>query len=144
MTIVGHHDVGRFDVAMDDPAFVGKVEGVGHLAYHAIDLIHTQEAAGQPAVERGPFEVLHDNEVEVLVLAHIVNGDNVGVFELCGHDGFAMKAAHEVGVHGQLRRQDLDGHDALQRGIIAAVDNTHTTATDFRLNFVLTEASANQ
>ena len=41
MTILCDHDVGRFDVAVNDPTLVGVIEGVRDLMNNAVDLVQT-------------------------------------------------------------------------------------------------------
>ena len=77
------------------------------------------------------------------MLTHVVNGDDVRVLELRGQNCLTLETAYKVRVHGQLRREHLDGHCALERRVKAAVDHAHAAATDLGLDFIFSQASTN-
>lgn len=57
--------------------------------------------------------------------------------------GFLLEAGEALGVAREGFRQDFDGHLAAELGVAGAVDLTHPTGTDFRLNAIVTQCLAN-
>ncbi len=73
-------DVGRLDVAVDQPALVGRRQPLRHLPADAQHLGHRQLALPlEPFVERLAFEELHRQEGDAAILADLVDGDDVVV-----------------------------------------------------------------
>jgi hypothetical protein len=106
----GQQDVGRLDVAVDQPAGVRGVQRAGHLG-------HDRQGAGQvqaalPPQQGGqvePFHVPH-GDVELPVdLAGIVDRDHVGVVDAGGDHRLAQEAAAEALVGRQVGAEDLEG-----------------------------------
>jgi len=53
--------------------------------------------------------------------------------------GLAVELGHEAGVGGQLRHQDLEGHAAVQFGVVGLIDDAEAAAAEFFEDFVLAE-----
>src|SRR5262249_50965554 len=62
---------------------------------------------------------LHDEVRLTLVLAELVDSDDVVVTQIPGDNGFVLKAGYEflIGV-----QQDLDGHEAVDLGIMGLIN----------------------
>ena len=69
----------------------------------------------QDGRERPAVDVLHDDEVRALVLAPVVDGDDVGVREVGGRLGLAAEALDERPVDGQLGEEHLEGDGPIER-----------------------------
>ena len=65
-----------------------------------------------------------------MVLALIVDTDDVRVREPCGCLGFPMKPADKFGVVGEVRFHHLEGDVALQSGVDGAINARHTAHCD--------------
>ena len=63
------------------PCAVGHVEGVGDLDAVAQDLVEGERALLEPVRERLALEVLHDQEVDAVVLADVVERADVRMGE---------------------------------------------------------------
>ena len=74
---------------------------------------------------------LHREERLSLVLAEIVDGDDVPVRELAGGARFAEEALAQLGVVLDGGRDDLQGDFALEQRVVGLIDNAHPTLTDF-------------
>jgi hypothetical protein len=77
--------------------------------------------------ERGPFDVLHDDEGRAFVFAEIVDRDDVGVFQAAGRLGLAQEAVVEILVADP---QQLDRDGPPDMGVMAAEDHAHPAVTD--------------
>ena len=75
--------------------------------------------------EIGAAHVLHGEVRHVVFLAHRVNLDDVGVDKLGRAARLAEKAVFHFLVLRGLRRQDLQGHFAIQTGLSRLEDLTH-------------------
>ena len=77
---LGEEEVGRLDVAVDDPPLVGVVETGCHLDSDTSDDARRQSALlPKDGIELRAFEELHGDEVVAILLAGIVDRHDVGV-----------------------------------------------------------------
>ncbi len=120
----GQHDVIGFEVAMQDALFVSR--------HQPPDTLHGQfqefanaDGLFQPMAERCPRHVFHDQIGFTALLEHIINLGNVGVVQGGGAFSFLHEALAKTRVSTEMRRQSLQGHGALQPGIICEVNFTH-------------------
>ncbi len=124
-------DVGRLDVAVDEPGDVRGVEGGGDLA---ADVEHPVGAeAALLAQDRGevrPGDVLHGDVEQAVDLARVVDRDDVGMRERGGDARLAQEALAEVRVVGQIGRDDLQRGAAAQGLVLGQVDDAHAAPTD--------------
>ena len=90
----------------------GNVEGLGFAEYFALS--HRRRL--HDVVHRLPLDVFHH---EVVVAfggdAHVDGLNDVVVRKAGGGFAFLVKAIDKFGVFAELSRQNLDGHDAVQR-----------------------------
>src|SRR5688572_12406333 len=105
---VGDEDVGRLDVAVDDPFTVSRVEGVGYLNTQLDKLMDFQWAGRQTFTEALTLQQLHDDERAALVLADIIDGADVGVVQRRGGSRFGPKTVDRLCIVRQLLGQELD------------------------------------
>ena len=136
----GQHDVSGLDVAVDDPHPVGVLQGVQDTG----DDLHRLRnrdglALAEELAHRVPLDVLHDDvgdgaagaaRLEELLLTGVVDGDDGGVVERRRGLGLPAEAGLEGGVAGDVRTQQLDGHDPRQASVVAEVHLCHTTTSD--------------
>ncbi len=70
--------------------------------------IEWQRPLGQPLRQRLSRQVLHDQEVDPVLVPHVVKRADMGVVQ-CGEGlGFALEAGNPVGISGERRGQHLD------------------------------------
>ena len=69
MTVRGECDVGRFQVAVNDPAVVRRLQRVGDLARDRNRVTHADRPSGQALSQRASLDELHDEELRPLRLA---------------------------------------------------------------------------
>ena len=73
------HDVAGLEITMDDAGAMCDCERVSDLSSNVERLVQRQGALLQPLFERLPFQVLHDKEVDVVVLSNVEHRANVRV-----------------------------------------------------------------
>ena len=117
-------DIGRFQIAVNDPLCVRSVETVCDLYRHGQRLRQRQRAG-----ERLALDVLHDE----VVRAYIIERAYVRVVQ--GGDGmrFACESVRE------FCSRELDGNSAVQTRVSGLPHLAHATCSDNGLEFVRTE-----
>ena len=93
---------------------------------------------GEPAVavadnlfERHAGDVFHGDVFAPLLLADVVNADDIVVAQAAGGARFLAEAAHGLHVAREVLGQDLEGHDLIQFVVVRAVNDAHCAASDF-------------
>jgi hypothetical protein len=134
-------DVSGLEVAVEDAATVRVMHGPGHGGDEARDGVRGGPV-GHASVqrrERPPLDELHGEVVLSLVLADLVNGDDVRVVELGGRLRLAAKSVHLV-CGGELSGEDhLQRYDAVEAALPRFVDDAHAAAGDFLQQLVVAE-----
>ena len=77
------------------------------------------------------FEELHREIRLSLVLAQVVNCDDVAVRELTGRARLAEEALAEVGVAFNRGADDLERDLAFEQCVVGAIHDTHPSLPDF-------------
>ena len=140
--VAGEFDVGRFQIAVNDALFVRGFERVGDLAGDGESLVNRNGSRRDTFGERGPVDEFHHQRSDTAGFLKAVNSGDIGMVQRCQRLRFALEAGHAVGVLSESSGQYLDGHLAMQPGVLRAVDLTHSARADGREDFVGTEASS--
>ena len=88
------------------------------------------------------LQILHDQVVDAVVLAHVVEGADVGVGEAGDGLGLPLEALSKGGVGGELRGEDLQGDGAVQAGVLRPVHLAHPHGADRLQNLESSESSS--
>src|SRR3989449_8171439 len=72
------HDVAGFQVAVDHPLLVGTVQGVGDLDGGPRELLRRKRPLEQTVGERLALQVFHDQEIDAVHVAYVMQGADVG------------------------------------------------------------------
>ena len=121
----GHEDVGRLDVAMDDPAGVGGVQGVCDLCAQVEHFVGRQGLAGDHLPQRLAFQQFHGDEGLPGGFVDFVDRANVRMIERGGSLGFALKTAEGLRVLGKVLGQKFQSDGASELEVFRLVDDTH-------------------
>ena len=140
-------DVGRLDVAVDDPFAVGVVHRLRDLRDHVGDLVPGERGLlDQEALQGLALDVLHRDvgDLRVGVLADVVDRDDVGVREDAGGLRLANEPLAEFPrlgvVVAHLRRADrLDRDHPADDGVAGQVDDPHRTLAELAQHLVAAE-----
>ena len=123
------HDVVRLDVPMDDPVLVRVVKRVRGLRQELPDLGRRQRTPLFDDVrERLAAEQLHHEVDDAVRPPDAIDGDDVGMLELCGGAGFALEALDEILVERQRERKDLDRYFSVELLVAGLEDDGHSPA----------------
>ena len=76
-------------------------------------------------------DTLHDDVVDTILLADVINRRNVGMVELGQRQRFAAEArARRISAENP-RSERLEGGQPFQLLVASAIDNSHATRADF-------------
>ena len=92
--------------------------------------------------ERFSFEILHDEELEAVLLADVVERADVGMVQPRDGSGLALEALSSLGLFGGFRRQDLDGHDPSHACVVRTIDLAHPSTSQEGDDLVRSQAGA--
>src|SRR3989304_915072 len=98
------------------------VEGIGDLDAGAQGLVEWQRTFLYTIGQSLPFEVLQHQEVHPILASDVIERADVRMVQARDGTGLALEAVTKSGVVGQVRRQDLDGHGAIESGVLRLVD----------------------
>ena len=76
------HNVGRFQVAVDDAGFVRVVQGFGDLAAQFDGFTHGQRLSRHPIGQIDAFHKVADDVHRIIFAADFVDADDAGMFQL--------------------------------------------------------------
>ena len=136
-------DVGGLDVAVHDAGLVrvGQPGQDLHDDRH-LPVVGHRRRRSHRLLEVLPLEQLHgDVGRAVGVGAEVEDRDHVGVGHLRHGLGFPREALDQLGVVGNLRHHDLEGHVALEDGVVGEVHHSHRALADRPDDLVLADAS---
>ncbi len=140
------HHVARLQVAVHDPAPVRAVEGGGDLRAQAQDVFERQPSLLEPLGERLALDQLQ-HEVVQLAAVHFRGSPTSWSVQMWGwfRRGDALRLAvesrAELGVHGELRGKELQGHVALETGVTGTIDLAHAARAQGHRDLVGAEPS---
>jgi len=134
------HDVGGFEVTVDDPALVGGCQRLGDLQRDLQGLIQGDRAVGDSLVEALTVHQLHDEHVPAVDLFETEKGGDVGVVERGEDLGFALETGVAFIVSDEGPGQDLDGHLAVETGVVRSPHLAHPALSELGENGVLPES----
>ena len=101
--VVGDEQVLGLQVAMDDALVVRGREAVGDLHGVVDGLAHRQRARAEPIAQRLALEQLRDDVRRAVLLADVVDGEDVRMIERGGRLRLLLEAAEAIGVRGEGR-----------------------------------------
>ena len=127
----GDQDVGGLDVAMDEPALVGRVERVADLLDQPDRAIRVERRlAGDQLPEVVALDVPHRQVQPPVRLSCRVDRDDVRMIERRRDLRLAQEPLAEALALRELRRQELQRHLAAEADVFRAVDRSHAASPE--------------
>ena len=143
MAALGHEDVGRLNVSMNDAARVGGVQRVGDLDGEAEQSFGFERPSRDEVTQCHSIKELHHDQRPAILLADIVDRAYVGVVQRrCGL-GFSLKAGERLGVVGNVFRQEFKGHKTMQARVFGLVNDAHPATTKLLKHPIVRDGLAN-
>ena len=121
---------------MNDASLVRSAETACDLQGVLDRLTHRKSALSEACAQRLPFEQLRDDERRPVVLADLIDGEDVGMIERCGRLRFLFEAAKTFFVMRKGYRQDFDRDVAPERRLPRAIHFAHPASAKQRDDFV--------
>ena len=128
--LVGDHHVGRFEVAVDHAALMGRADRLGHRDRPLEESFEGEAVVRDPFAEASARDEFHDQEAVLQRLLDRVDRDDVRVVERCERPGLPGEAGHRVGVGLRRSREELQRDVAVESGVPRLPDLAHSAFTD--------------
>jgi hypothetical protein len=77
------------------------------------------------------------------VIAEVEDRDHVGMHQARHRPGLPLEAHLLLGILGHRAQHDLEGHFAVEEGIVGVIDDAHRTLPQPSQDLVLTQAAGN-
>ena len=132
-------DIARFDVAVDITSGVRVVERAADLLQQLGHVVGVERGVGgDDLLQRLPAHQLHDDEGRAVVLADVIDVDDVRVGEGGGGARLAFEAGAEAGIGGELRPRRLDRHVTAEEEVVTEVDDRHPALAEATADAIAT------
>jgi hypothetical protein len=110
-----------------DSVLVRRGESGCHLPRELDRLLDRKGASLQSIGEGLPFEVLHDEVVDPVLGANVMERADMRVVELRDRFRFPLEARSPRGIPRELRRQHLQRHTPVETCVLGFVDLSHSS-----------------
>src|ERR1019366_9372184 len=131
------HDVLRFEVPVNYPDAVGRIQSVAHLLNDIHRFLWSKSLL---LADEGPqilaLDKLHGDELHALGFAEIVNADHVAVGDLMSEQQLLLETGEDRGVRSQFRPDNLQCDEPVKFAIGGLVDSAHTALAEQLENFI--------
>ena len=127
---------------MHDPLPVRLVQGIGHLDPITQYLLELERSLEKPVRQRLALQVLHDQELDAVLVAHVVERADVRMGELGDRLRLPLETLARLDRRRQVRRQHLDRHRAIQARVLRPVDLSHSACANRREKLVRPETGS--
>ncbi len=124
------HDVRRLQVAVDDADRVRLGECVRDLDRITQNVVERQALGGNQLVEAPAGDELHGDEVRALILANLIDMDDVGVIEGRGGAGLLEKTPFSLPVGVDFPGDEFQGDEAVELAVAGLVHDSHPALAD--------------
>src|SRR5215471_670705 len=128
-----NHYVLWLDVAMNDAVAMGFGQCIRDLYRDIQRLPEVARLSLDASRQSFSFNVLHDDVVQVVLPANLIDRAYIRMVERRGGLGFANKAPRRSFVFSGFRTQKLNSDSAFEPGVLSQVNLAHTTGAE-RLN----------
>jgi hypothetical protein len=133
------HDISGFYVPMHYAVLVREMEAFGDLL-HDVELIQQRKrpAAADYVLQVLALEKLHDHVGRAVMLAEIVDSDDVLVVKVAGSGGFVSETGQQVLVVA-VDSEDFNRYLTVHGRIPGAIDVGETALANFSLDLISTD-----
>jgi hypothetical protein len=127
---------------MDDAVAMGLTERVGDLARVAQHFLDEERTSGKPLGERLPFEILHHQERQSVLMPDVVQRADVGMIQAGDGARFPLKALQRVGASRGSADENLNRDRPTEPRVTGSVDLAHATDANQLLDLVRAQSCA--
>jgi hypothetical protein len=129
-TAFREHDVVRFEVAVDDPLIVCRLESRRDLGSDFEDLFDREGALADSVAQGIALDQFHDKVVDFVLVADVKEGADIWVVERRDGPSLTLESPQELLIVGKARRQHLDGDLSIEAVIRGSPHLAHATGAD--------------
>ena len=133
------HDIGGLQIPMDDSVAMRVVERAGDLVRVRQRQVQRQRPVRQSRGQRVALEVLHDEEVDLVMTPDIVQRADVRVGQRSNRLCFAGKPGAHLLIERDAAGKNFDCHLTIETGVGAAEDFSHAPGAERAFNAVRTQ-----
>jgi hypothetical protein len=133
----------RLEVAVDDALVVRRRQAARHLGRVLDGLPLGQRPGREPSSQSLPFEELGDGERSAVLLAEVVDREDIRVREHSDGLRLALEAGEPARVPCEDLGQNLHGDGAIEAGVPGPVDLAHPARAERAENLVVAKALVN-
>jgi hypothetical protein len=108
------HHIGGFEITVRQTCAMGGVKSIRDLPGNAHDILKRKRAANQSVGQRLASQILHHQELNVVLLADIMQSANVWVRETRDRTRFAPEALPTLRIVRNLDREGFDRDGAIE------------------------------
>ena len=144
LAVARHEDVGRFQIAMDDPALVRRGETAADLGGEVDRGAERQRRSRNAVGECAAVEQFACGIGRAIVHADVVDGDDVGMRERGHRARFAVEPIAQFRIGNGGGREDFQGHVAVQSRVARPIDDAHAAGAQALEHAVVTDGAADQ
>ena len=143
MTVARQHEVGRFQVAMDDSFFVCRFQRFGYFRGELKGVADRHGSGEKPVTETLAFNILHNDEVLALGFADFVDVADVRVIECRRGLRLVQEALAGRRILLQFPGEKFESDLATQRRVVGQKDLTHASCAEFLNDSIMRDGFAN-
>ena len=142
MPVFEHEYVVGLEVAVHDAARVRRLQTARDLRGYGERFAGRQRSPVKKVAQRLAVEKLRNCVTHAVVVAEVVNRQDVGVRNRRHRTRLALEACDAIGIGGEGFRQNLDRDLAAQVRIVSPIHFAHSAGADRADDFVGAEARA--
>ncbi len=124
-------DILGLDVAVNHAMRVRHVEGLAELlddGHHGCQ--RQRRVSIDQTLERTTLDIFHHQITQPIIVAHVVDGHDVGMLEHAGQVRLLLEAAYDIRAAEQVAVQHLDRDLTAQARVMGAIDTGHAAVAD--------------
>src|SRR2546421_9841428 len=134
---LGHHDVGRLQIAMNDSSLMRGIERFGDLNRRLQSLVWLQGSPLQTLSECVSFQELEHKVIDAVIAPDVEQGADVGMLQRGDGPRFTLKPMFQIRIG---ERRNLDRDEAAEAVIARLVDFAKAASAHHREDFVRPES----
>ena len=136
------HHVSGLQVSVDDSLPVRTIQRVGDLDPVTQRLLERQRTLRQTTRQSLPVQVFHDEVLDTVLIAHVVEGTDVRVGQCRYCFRLPLEPQAHLGRGGEMGRKNLDRDDTFQPRVPRLVHLAHAAGPEGGKDLVRSETSA--
>ena len=123
-------DVGRFEVAVDDPALVRRLQAFSKLPRDPKDFVERQWTGRESLRQGRTFDEFEHERDDACALLQAVDCADVRMIQRGKRTSLLLEAGESVGILRKRVGQHLDGDGTMQLRIVPTIDLTHAAGAE--------------